>query len=127
MTVRVKFALTETVSPTRMIPRTERGFQVELPERHGELEVEGDLFAERRVLRWFLLPIGLLAGWGCAQKLPIDEGRMVDDPQEELSGHPRCRSARMPRCASVGSHPSFDTSSGPWNHTYKVWMKGRPG
>ncbi|MHB8783370.1 MAG: hypothetical protein ACYDAX_08140 [Desulfobacteria bacterium] len=85
MTVRVKFALTETVSPTRMIPRTEGGFQVELPERHGELDVEGDLFAGRRVPIWFLLPVGLLAGWGCAQKMPIHEGRMVDDPQEELS------------------------------------------
>ncbi|HEX9849411.1 ABC transporter substrate-binding protein [Candidatus Deferrimicrobium sp.] len=30
-----------------------------------------------RLLPWFLLPIGLLAGLGCAQKLPIEEGRMV--------------------------------------------------
>jgi len=31
----------------------------------------------RILLPWILLPIGLLAGWGCAQKLPIEEGRMV--------------------------------------------------
>jgi len=30
-----------------------------------------------RLLPWFFLPIGLIGGLGCAQKLPIDEGRMV--------------------------------------------------
>jgi len=34
-------------------------------------------FLRYRLLPWFFLPIGLIAGWGCAQKLPIDEGRMV--------------------------------------------------
>jgi len=34
-------------------------------------------FLRHRLLRWSFLPIGLIAGWGCAQKLPIDEGRMV--------------------------------------------------
>ncbi|HLN91266.1 MAG TPA: hypothetical protein VK429_05340, partial [Patescibacteria group bacterium] len=30
-----------------------------------------------RLLPWFFLPIGLIGGLGCAQKLPVDEGRMV--------------------------------------------------
>jgi len=34
-------------------------------------------FPRVRLLPWFFLPIGLIAGWGCAQKLPVDEGRMV--------------------------------------------------
>jgi peptide/nickel transport system substrate-binding protein len=34
-------------------------------------------FAGHRLLACLLLPIGLLSGWGCSQKLPIEAGRMV--------------------------------------------------
>src|SRR5512141_1055844 len=34
-------------------------------------------FGGLRLLACLLLPIGLLSGWGCAQKLPIEAGQMV--------------------------------------------------
>ena len=33
--------------------------------------------ARHRLPPWLLLPIGLMVGWGCSQKLPIDDGRLV--------------------------------------------------
>ncbi len=60
--------------PRRLLPRQPRRPSAADPDRGNGVggNSPGTAFSPA-----LLLPIGLLAGWGCAQKLPIDEGRLV--------------------------------------------------